>query len=228
MKKISVISVFTDFFIPFLSQGMISKAIKLKLLEVELISLRDFSGEYPVDDSPYGTDNGGMVLTYPTCYKALCYAKDRNPNSKVIFMSPAGDKLTQKLLVEYSANNHNYILVCGRYAGIDERFIEYCVDQELSIGDYVLSGGDIAAMAFIEGVNRLIPGVLNNPNVLNNECFSDNLLNYPEYTRPYIYRNHKVPDILLSGNHNLIKEWRLTQRIAKTKKLNNQLPSTNE
>jgi tRNA (guanine37-N1)-methyltransferase len=169
-----------------------------------------------VDDTPYG-GGPGMVFMVEPIYNAL--RELRRDNSIVFLTSPKGERLTQKKLVELSEDlDSHYIILCGHYEGFDQRIHDYLVDYEFSIGDYILSGGELPALVLVDGITRLIPGVLGNEQSLDSESFTGDILDYPQYTKPSEFNNWKVPEVLLSGNHKDIKEWREKQSRMDTKK----------
>ena len=202
--KFDVLTLFPEMFNS-LNESILGKAIEKNLIDINLINIRDFSKDIHkhVDDTPYG-GGAGMVMMPDIVYDAYNSIKDKE-NSKVIYLSPKGKVLDQKKVIELSKEKH-LILLCGHYEGIDERAIEEIVDEEISIGDYVLTGGEIPAMCLIDSIARYIPGVLNEESI-KEESFSEmNLLEYPQYTRPLEFMNKKVPEILTSGNHQKIDE----------------------
>ena len=185
-------------------------------VEINIIDIRPFSAEKhkKTDDYPFGGGDG-MVMTPQPLYDAIMSVKA--PNSHVIYMSPKGRVLTQNIVKEFAENYEHLVLVCGHYEGIDERVIELCVDEQVSIGDYVLTGGEIPAMALTDAILRYIPNVLHNLHSTADESFSDNLLEYPQYTRPVEILGCRVPDVLMSGHHEKINEWRKEQSIMRTR-----------
>ncbi len=211
--KISILTLFPGMFSSFLSESIIKRAINKKLITIEVINIRDFSklSNSQVDDTPYG-GGAGMVMMVDVVVDAINSV--RKDYSKVILMSPSGKVFNEAMAYDLSQEKH-LILVCGHYEGIDERILNY-VDMELSIGDYVLTGGEIPAMAVSDAVTRLIEGVITKDS-LESESFNDKLLDYPNYTRPLEYDGHKVPEVLVSGNHQKIDEWRKREQIRKTK-----------
>jgi tRNA (guanine37-N1)-methyltransferase len=221
--KIDILTLFPQMFSGVLGESILGRAVEEKLLEVNLLQIRNFANDKhrTVDDTPYG-GGAGMVMRCEPLYAAWKFAKDRDSQpSKTLLFSPQGKTISQNLLGEYAAKNveHRLILVCGRYEGIDERFIQSCVDEEISLGDFVLTGGEIPAMAFIDGLVRLLPGVVGNPDSLIGESFSKNLgwgLEYPQYTRPPEFMGQSVPEVLLSGDHKRIAQWRSEQSQART------------
>ena len=185
------------------------------LIDINLINIRDFSQNKhkKVDDTPYGGGNG-MVMMPDVVYRA--YESIKKEKSKVIYLSPQGKKLDQKK-VEELAKEEQLILLCGHYEGIDQRVLDEIVDEEISIGDYVLTGGELPAMVLIDSVSRYVEGVLKQGSTAE-ESFSMGLLEYPQYTRPEIFKGNKVPEVLLSGNHQKIEEWRKQKSIEITRK----------
>ena len=179
------------------------------------VNIRDFSldNNKRCDDYSYG-GGAGMIMTAQPIYDAIMSVKKQD--SHVIYLSPKGKLLNQKKIEKISTSYKHLILLCGHYEGIDERVINLCVDEEISIGDYVLTGGEIPAMALIDAVSRYIPNVLGNSETTSEESFAQNLLEYPQYTRPYDFKGQKVPDVLLSGNHKEIAKWRKEQSLKFT------------
>lgn len=209
-------------FAPLLSESIVGRAVDSGLLEVNLLQIRNFATDKhrTVDDSPYG-GGAGMVMRCEPLYAAWKFAKDRDPTpSKTILFRPQGRPLQQPMLEKYSSDNVRWILVCGRYEGVDERFVELCVDEEISLGDFVLTGGEVPAMAFVDGLTRLLPGVVGNPESIVGESFSQSQeggLEYPQYTRPPEFLGLGVPEVLLKGDHAKIAEWRRSQSHRLTK-----------
>lgn len=203
-------------FAPLLSESIVGRAVESGLLEVNLVQIRSFATDKhrTVDDSPYG-GGAGMVMRCEPLYAAWKFAKDRDPSpSKTILFRPQGKPLKQTILESCRADSVRWILVCGRYEGIDERFVELCVDEEISLGDFVLTGGEVPAMAFVDGLARLLPGVVGNPDSIVGESFSQSQeggLEYPQYTRPPEFLGRKVPEVLLHGDHAKIADWRRSQ-----------------
>ena len=210
--RIDVISLFPGLFAPFLETGIFGRARQRGLVHVSVHDLReDGEGAHrKVDDTPYG-GGGGMVLSPGPLFAALdrVRAEELTPGP-VVLLSPQGRRLDHEVCQEL-AQLPRLILVCGRYEGLDERFVEAAVDREISIGDYVLSGGEVPAMLLIEGMVRLVPGVLGNPKSASEESFQEDLLEAPHYTRPAEFRGHPVPEVLRSGNHAAIEQWRREQ-----------------
>ena len=202
--KFDVLTLFPDMFSS-LGESIIGRARENKLIEINLINIRDFSKDKhkKVDDTPYG-GGAGMVIRPDVVYDA--YNSIENKDAKVIYMSPKGKVLNQEKVKQLSNQKH-LIIVCGHYEGIDQRVLDEIVDEEISIGDYVLTGGELPAMVLIDSVSRYVKGVLNDEST-SEESFSNNLLEYPQYTRPEEFRGKKVPEVLISGHHENIKKWR--------------------
>ncbi len=188
-------------------ETIIKRAQEKGFVRIELVNIRDFTHDKhrTTDDYPYG-GGAGMVMKPEPIYEAMDYVKSKSPNVHTILLTPAGRIFNQQKAKELS-KKESVAIICGRYEGFDER-VRYLADEEISIGKFVLSGGEIAAMAIVDATVRLIPGVLGNEESLKEESFENGLIEYPQYTRPREYRGMKVPEILLSGNHKKIKEWR--------------------
>ncbi len=214
--KFDIITLFPEMFSSIKEEGVIARAMKKSLISIHTWQLRDFSSnKYKnVDEKPYG-GGAGMVIQVKPIRDCVAKIKQSNPNTKVIYLSPQGKKLDQQL-VEKLATFESITMLCGRYEGVDERVIENDIDFEISIGDYVISGGELAAMVVIDAISRRLPGVLGNEVSLE-DSFADNLLDYPHYTRPEIIDGQTVPEVLLSGNQAKIDAWRLEQSIKNTK-----------
>ena len=202
--RFDILTLFPEMF-KTLNQSVIGKAIEKELININIINIRDFSKDKhkKVDDTPYG-GGAGMVIKPDVVYDAYKSVEDKN--AKVIYLSPQGKTLTQEKVKSLSKEKH-IILLCGHYEGIDQRVLEKIVDEEISIGDYVLTGGELPAMVLIDAVSRHIDGVISKEST-EEESFSEGLLEYPQYTRPEIFLGEKVPEILLSGPHEKIKKWR--------------------
>ena len=214
--KFDIITLFPEMFSAIKEEGVIARAMKKSLILINTWQLRDFSSNNykNVDEKPYG-GGAGMVIQVKPIRDCISKIKQSSPNTKVIYLSPQGKKLDQSL-VEELATLESITMLCGRYEGIDERVIENDIDFEISIGDYVISGGELAAMVVIDAISRRLPGVLGNEVSLK-DSFTDNLLDYPHYTRPEVIDNQAVPEVLLSGNQAKIDAWRKKQSIKKTK-----------
>lgn len=215
MRHIYVISIFPEIVDNFIQYGVLKRGQEKSLINIESINLRDFSDKNGyVDDKPYG-GGAGMVLQAQPLIDATRYAKSKLKNYKCIYLSPKGKKVDQALITD-AANNDNLIIIAGRYEGVDQRFIDLEVDEEWSIGDYILSGGEVAACVLIDAIARMIPGVLGHEDSNKDESFSNGYLEYPHYTRPEIVENIGAPEVLLSGNHEEIRKWRKKQALLVT------------
>jgi tRNA (guanine37-N1)-methyltransferase len=214
--KFDIITLFPEMFSAIKEEGVISRALKNSIISIREWQLRDFSSnKYKnVDDKPYG-GGAGMVMQVKPIRDCLAKIKELEPDTKVIYLSPQGQPLNQKLVEELTKFD-SLTLLCGRYEGVDERVIENDVDFEVSIGDYVISGGELASMVLIDAVSRRLDNVLGNKDSLN-DSFADNLLDYPHYTRPESIDGESVPEVLLSGNQAKIDAWRQEQAMKKTK-----------
>ena len=212
--KFDVLTLFPEMFTP-LKDSIIGRATQNNLIEISLTNIRDFSKDKhkKVDDTPYG-GGAGMIMRPDVVYDA--YKSIKSDNAKVIYMSPKGKVLNQSKIKELSKESH-IIILCGHYEGIDQRVLDEIVDEEISIGDYVLTGGELPAMVLIDTVSRYVDGVLNKDSVLE-ESFSDGLLEYPQYTRPEEFRGQRVPEVLISGHHENIKKWRKEKALEITNK----------
>lgn len=204
--KIDVLTIFPEQIKTFLTEGLFRIAFEKGLVEIKVHNLRDWTDDVhkSVDDTPFG-GGAGMVMKIEPIFKALRELKKKE--TKVVITTPRGEKLTQQKLKSLSNNCDHYIILCGHYEGFDERIHEFLADYEISIGDFVLSGGELPALVIMDGLIRLIPGVLGNQESLAEESFEEGL-EYPQYTRPADFEGMKVPEILLSGHHENIKKWR--------------------
>lgn len=214
MRKLQVITLFPEMFTGVFGASMMWKAQEDKHVELSTINLRDYGigPRKQVDDTPYGGGDG-MLLKPEPLFAAVEAAKANDPSAKVLLMTPRGERWRQATAQAYADTDNGYIFICGRYEGYDERIVSL-VDQELSVGDYVLTGGELPAMTIIDSIVRLIPGVLGGEMSAEIESFSDGkTLEYPQYTRPEEFRGMKVPDVLLSGHHGEIAKWRKEQSI---------------
>ena len=209
-----VITLFPKAFELINNLGVITRALDKNLINLNLYNLREFGeGSYrQVDDKPYG-GGSGMVLKPEPIYRAHD-SINKFPKSKTLLMTPQGKVLKQEDLLRWSSLDQ-LIIICGQYEGFDER-VRYLADEEVSMGDYVLTGGEIPAITIINGLTRLLPGTLGDPCSLKDESHNSSLLEYPQYTRPYIFKEMKVPDILVSGNHEVIKSWRKEKSLLRT------------
>ncbi len=213
--RIDVLTLFPDSFKPF-EESIISRAQKKGVLQINIINIRDFTKDKhkKCDDTPFG-GGAGMLMSVQPVYDAVKSVWDKN--SKVIFPSPSGKVFNHEKAKEYAQQEH-LIFICGHYEGIDQRLIEIFDAEEVSIGDYVLTGGELPAMVIIDSLSRFVDGVLSKES-LNEESFSNGLLEYPQYTRPQIFEGLKVPEVLLSGNHAEIAKWRKEMAEQKTKRV---------
>ena len=217
--RFDVLTLFPEIFPSYLGQSLLSKAIERELVHVELHNIRDWSKDdkhHKVDDRPYG-GGPGMVLMVEPVVECVEEVQSEGDAGRLILFTPQGKRLDQPL-VESFAQEQRLVLLCGRYEGFDQRIIDILQPEEVSIGDYVLSGGEAAAMVVIDAVSRLLPGVLGDEQSAEEDSFSgeDRLLEFAQYTRPREFRGHQVPDVLLSGNHEAIRRWRKQQSIEKT------------
>jgi tRNA (guanine37-N1)-methyltransferase len=209
MKRMQIITLFPEMFDGVLNTSMLWKAQEQKAVEFRMVNLRDF-GLGPrkrVDDTPYGGGDGMLLMAEPL-FAAIEDAKQYDPTAKVVLMTPRGQRWKQATAQSWADANSGYIFVCGRYEGVDERILS-AIDEQVSVGDYVLTGGELPAMTVIDSIVRLIPGVLGGENSAAIESFSDGeTLEFPQYTKPAEFNGMKVPDVLLSGNHAEIAKWR--------------------
>ncbi len=213
--KIDVLTLFPEMFAGVLDSSILKRAREKELILVNLINFRDYTTDKhnQVDDYPYGGGKG--MLLKPEPIFAAVEAIENWQKARIIMLTPQGKTYNQELANELTKSNH-LILLAGHYEGFDERIREHLVTDEISIGDYVLTGGELPAMVIIDSVTRLIPGVLGSKESLMQESFTDNLLEYPQYTRPEIFRNWRVPEILLSGHHAKIEKWRKEESFSRT------------
>ena len=220
--KIIVLTLFKEMFEPFVSTSIIKRAIEKKIVSIRTIDIRDFTEDKHnrVDFPPYG-GGSGMIMSAEPLAKAIDYSldllKDDEKDGEIIYMSPRGEVLNYNLAHELSKKESNYIIICGHYEGIDERVLEEYNVKEISIGDYVLTGGELACQVLMDSVIRLIPGVISEDS-LKEESHTTNLLEYPQYTKPYNFRGRLVPDVLISGHHKKIAEYRKEESVRITKK----------
>lgn len=210
--KFDILTLFPEMFEP-IKQSIIGRATEKNIIEINLVNIRDFSKDKhkKVDDTPYG-GGAGMLMRPDVVYD--CYNSVKSNNSKLIYLSPQGNRLNQAK-VEQLAKEEHLIVLCGHYEGIDQRVIDKIVDEEISIGDYVLTGGEIPAMVLVDSVSRYVSGVLKE-NSITEESFSNGLLEYPQYTRPEIFEGIEVPEVLKSGHHKNIDKWRREQALRVT------------
>lgn len=215
--KFNILTLFPEAYLP-LQSGVIGRALKKGIIALNIVNIRDYSLDKhkKCDDAPYG-GGAGMVMTAQPLTDAV-NAVDSERKNKRIYLSPKGTRLDQNKVKEL-AEYEELTLVCGCYEGVDQRFIDAEIDEEISVGDYILTGGELASMIIVNAVSRLKDGVLGNNETTEEESFENYLLEYPQYTKPRVYNGIEVPDILLSGNHELIKKWRLKQSVRLTRKL---------
>ncbi len=206
--KIDILTLFPNSFAP-LNESIVGRAKDNGKIEISITDIRTFSKDKhkKCDDTPYGGGEG-MVMTVQPLWDAVSSVKKRN--SHIIYLTPKGETLTQQKVEELKEKKH-LVLICGHYEGIDQRIIDHFVDEEISIGDYVLTGGELPAMVLVDAVARLLPNVLHNEESFKNETFANSLLEYPQYSKPAEFKGMKVPDVLLSGNHQEIDKWRKEQ-----------------
>lgn len=217
--RFSIISLFPEMFDEVVNKSILGRGQKKGLLQFEFVSLRDFGiGKHQVVDGATYGGGVGLVFRADVLAKALNSIK-RSESSRVLMTSASGVPYTQKNARKLSQYEH-LIIICGHYEGVDERFIEKYVDEEISIGNFVLTGGEIPAMAIVDSVARLVKGVIEKDEATRNESFEDGLLEYPQYTRPQVFEGSSVPEVLISGHHQKVDDWRLLERIKKTKKNN--------
>ena len=212
-----ILTLFPEMVMDGLNTSIIGRAVEKGLISIEAINIRDYSKDKHnhVDDAPYGGGAGMVMQPGPVCdsYEDLCRKIGKRP--RVLYMTPQGQTFNQSIAEEL-AKEEDLVFLCGHYEGIDERALELIVTDYLSVGDYVLTGGELPAMVMIDCISRLVPGVLNNDVSAEIESFHDNLLEYPQYTRPEVYEGKKVPEVLLSGHHKNIETWRRQQSIKRT------------
>lgn len=216
-KNFRVLTLFPELFDPFFGHGMIGRAVEKEIITGCSVNIRDFSSDRhnTVDDRPYG-GGCGMIMKPEPLAQAIRASKEESPGALVILMTPQGRPFDQKLALELAAGKEDLIFVCGRYEGIDERICHGLVDEEISIGDYVMTGGELAAMVIIDAVTRLLPGVLGNEISVEIDSFRNDRLEHAHYTRPPEFEAMAVPDVLLSGDHGSIERWRNTSSLKRT------------
>ena len=216
--KINIMTIFPNMFNDFKRESLIGKAIDKNILEINVYNIRNYTLQRAnsVDDEVYGGGNGMLMMAQPIydCYKKIVEGKS---NVKTYYMSPKGKTFNQDMAISMS-KLEEIVILCGHYEGVDERALQLINAEEISIGDYVLTGGEIPAMVVIDSLARFVKGVLSNEESTNEESFRNNLLEYPQYTRPYEYEGLKVPDVLISGDHKKVSNWKLEQSIEITKK----------
>jgi tRNA (guanine37-N1)-methyltransferase len=224
--RIDVVTIFPDAIRPFIASALLGRAVERGLLDVRVHDLREYTTDphRKVDDEPYG-GGPGMVMTAEPFFRAIeAIAPERKPYEPwVILLSPQGRRFTQAIAREHARRDW-IVLLCGRYEGVDERVAQHLADEELSIGDYVLAGGEAAVLVVIDAVARLVPGVVGTPESVEAESFEGGLLDHPHYTRPAEFRGHRVPEVLLSGDHAEIVRWRSQQARERTARRRPDLP----
>lgn len=213
----TVLSLFPDLIESFFAHGMIGRGIEKKIITGTCINIRDFTRDRhkTVDDKPYG-GGCGMIMKPEPLTEAVAAARKRSAHAKIILMTPQGNRFDQQKALELSGHKQGLVFICGRYEGIDERIYNTLVDEEISVGDYVMTGGELAAMVIIDTVARLIPGVLGKEASARSDSFIDDRLEYAQYTRPEEFEGLGVPDVLLSGNHEKIRQWRMASALKRT------------
>jgi tRNA (guanine37-N1)-methyltransferase len=214
--RFDILTLFPQMFSSPLRESILGKAVEKGLIQIRTINIRDFTLDkhQVVDDPPYGGGQG-MVMKVEPIARAVEWVKSQNPTAWTIYLTPQGKQFTQEIGQKLSSRSH-LILLCGRYEGVDERVRELFVDEEISIGDYILTGGEFAAMVIIDVVSRLLPGVLGSDRSAAEDSFTNSLLEYPQYTRPFNFRGRGVPEVLLSGNHSAISLWRRKEALRQT------------
>ena len=214
--RFDILTLFPNMLSSPFQESILGKAIEKELIHIRTINIRDFTLDkhQVVDDTPYGGGQG-MVMKVEPIARAIESVKSQNPSAWTVYLTPQGKQLNQELALNLSSRSH-LILLCGRYEGVDERVRELFVDEEISIGDYVLTGGELAAMVIIDAVSRLLPGVLGSDQSATDDSFFNSLLEYPQYTRPFDFRGSCVPEVLLSGNHSAISLWRRREALKRT------------
>ncbi|GAA5315331.1 MAG: tRNA (guanosine(37)-N1)-methyltransferase TrmD [Candidatus Pelagadaptatus aseana] len=220
-KKLAIVTLFPEMFQAVTDFGVTGRAVKQGLVEINIWNPRSFTHDRheTVDDRPYGGGPGMLMMIQPlrdAIAAARQWAEQDDATCQVVYLSPQGEPLRQPLAEQLAQAEHNLVLIAGRYEGIDERLIELEVDAEISIGDYVLSGGELGAMVVMDSVIRLLPGALGHAQSAEQDSFTDGLLDCPHYTRPEVYEGRQVPPVLLSGNHEHIRRWRLQQALGRT------------
>jgi tRNA (guanine37-N1)-methyltransferase len=214
--RFDILTLFPEMFCSPFQESILARAIEKGLIEVRTINIRDFALDKHrvVDDTPYGGGQG-MVMKVEPIARAIEQVKSEDPSAWTIYLTPDGKRLNQEIVRKLASQTH-LLLLCGRYEGVDERVRELFIDEEISIGDYVLTGGELAAMILIDAVSRLLPEVLGSDRSAEEDSFFHSLLEYPQYTRPSSFRGHDVPEVLLSGNHQAIALWRRREALKRT------------
>ena len=214
--RFDILTLFPNMFFSPLQESILGKAIEKGLIQIQTVNIRDFALDkhQVVDDTPYGGGQG-MVMKVEPIARAIESVKSQNPSAWTIYLTPQGKPFDQDSARKLSLQPH-LVLLCGRYEGVDERVRELFIDEEISIGDYVLTGGELAAMVLIDTVSRFIPGVLGSDRSAEEDSFFNSLLEYPQYTRPFNFRGSGIPEVLLSGNHSAISLWRRKEALRRT------------
>ncbi len=214
--RVDILTLFPNMFSSPLQESILGRAVEKGLIQIRTINIRDFALDkhQVVDDTPYGGGQG-MVMKVEPIARAIESVKSQNPSAWIVYLTPQGKPLQQDMARRLSTQSH-LLLLCGRYEGVDERVRELFINEEISIGDYVLTGGELAAMVLIDAVSRFIPGVLGSDRSAEEDSFFNSLLEYPQYTRPFNFRGRCVPEILLSGNHAAISLWRRREALRRT------------
>src|SRR5512136_1484234 len=214
--KFDILTLFPDMFSSPFQESILGKAIEKGLIQIRTINIRDFTTDkhHVVDDTPYGGGQG-MVMKVEPIARAIEWIKSQEPSAWTIYLTPQGKPFNQEIARDLSSRTH-LALLCGRYEGVDERVRELFADEEISIGDYVLTGGELAAMVIIDAISRFLPGVLGSDRSAEEESFFNSLLEYPQYTRPFEFKGCRVPQVLLSGNHSAVSLWRKREAIRRT------------
>ena len=217
---IHVLTIYSDMFPGPLAQGLLGKALSKEAWTLKVHDLRDYAEDaHKSVDAPAFGGGAGMVMMAPVIHRALSVLKPGLTNPHYIYLSPRGVPLTQSRVKAFAKDAHDLVLLCGRFEGVDQRVLDHWSFEEISLGDFVLMGGEVAAMALVEAVMRLVPGVLGNIDSLLEESFEDGLLEYPHYTRPRVFEDQSVPEVLLSGHHGEVAAWRWAQRKQVTQKM---------
>ena len=214
--RFDILTLFPNMFSSPLRESILGKAIEKGLIQIQTINIRDFALDkhQVVDDTPYGGGQG-MVMKVEPISRAIEWVKSQNPSAWTVYLTPQGKPFHQEISRKLSSRSH-LILLCGRYEGVDDRVRELFIDEEISIGDYVLTGGELAAMVVIDAISRLLPGVLGSDRSAEDDSFFNSLLEYPQYTRPVDFKGSCVPEVLLSGNHSAISLWRRREALRRT------------
>ena len=230
MLKIDILTIFPEFFAAVFDVGIIRRAMTAKIVEINVHNLRDWTTDkhHKVDDRPFGGGDG-MVLKPEPIFRAIenlvgtCDREKYPDGTRIVLLSPQGEPLKQQIAAEFGGSSEHIVIICGRYEGVDERVNEKLVTDEISIGDYVLSGGEPAALVLTDSIVRLLPGALGSETSAENDSFSNGILDFPNYTQPREFRGMEVPEVLLTGDHGKIEEWRRSKALDKTKRIRRDL-----